>query len=364
MRKLFNGFYKTVKADSGYIRFFFITGCVKLSNLSIFSAMNNLKDISMDRRFAGAFGYTDEEVERFFSEGIDENWERCGYRTKEEFIEAIKDYYDGYRFSPESDTRVYNPVSLGSFFSDDCIFRNYWNATGVTTLAVNIAVRHDLSGYFENSIMAASGAFSSFDISCVTDPGISEGSIAVLLYYAGYLTMEYEEDGILYFGFPNKEIKTSFASSLLSRYVGIADFMEFWLAEFRAMCRTGRAEGVCEKLMQYFNAFSYELIGDEPERFYHSVFHAIFVIGGISAISEDRGPRGRADELIMAGNHLWIFELKVDGSVDEALKQIEDRGYADKYAYLLGDGVKVHKVGISFSSQKRAIEEWKAEILC
>ena len=87
MRKLFNGLYKTIKADSGYIRFFFITGCVKLANLSIFSAMNNLKDISMDPRFAGAFGYTDDEVDRFFGEGIDENWERCGYNTREERIQ-------------------------------------------------------------------------------------------------------------------------------------------------------------------------------------------------------------------------------------------------------------------------------------
>ena len=334
---------------------------MKLANLSIFSAMNNLKDISMDSRFAGAFGYTDDEVERFFREGIDEylaaNPEK--YRSREEFLGRIREYYDGYRFSPRSDVRVYNPVSLGSFFSDGCVFDNYWNATGVSTMAVNIAARHDLSGYFENSIMATSEAFSSFDISCAMDPWISESSIVALLYYAGYLTMEYEEDGILYLGFPNREIKTSFASSLLSRYTGKEDFIGLWLAEFRAMCRTGRAEEVCRKLIQYFNAFSYELVGDEPERFYHSVFHAIFVIAGIPAISEDRGLRGRADEAIMAGDHLWIFELKVDGSAAEALRQIEDRGYADKYAYLVGDRVKVHKLGISFSSQQRTIVDWK-----
>ena len=95
MRKLFNGLYKTIKADSGYIRFFFITGCVKLANLSIFSAMNNLKDISMDPRFAGAFGYTDDEVDRFFGEGIDEYLAANPgkYGSREEFIKAIRDYF-------------------------------------------------------------------------------------------------------------------------------------------------------------------------------------------------------------------------------------------------------------------------------
>ena len=128
IRKVLNDFYKRIKNNSQYIRFCFITGVVKLSNLSIFSAMNNLVDLSMDKEFAGAFGYTDEELDEYFGEGIDEYIEANPgkYKTREEFREKIRDYYDGYRFSPESETRVYNPVSIGFFFNNGCRFDEYW----------------------------------------------------------------------------------------------------------------------------------------------------------------------------------------------------------------------------------------------
>ena len=141
IREAFNSFYKTIKKNTWKIRCFFMTGVVKLSNLSIFSAMNNLIDLSMDKEFAGAFGYTDEELDEYFGEGIDEYLEANPgkYKSREEFREKIRNYYDGYRFSPESETRVYNPVSIGFFFSDDCKFDNYWIRTASSALSVMTA---------------------------------------------------------------------------------------------------------------------------------------------------------------------------------------------------------------------------------
>ena len=142
IRSVLNDFYSVIKNSGECIRFFFMTGVTKLSNLSIFSAMNNLVDISMDPEFAGAFGYTDEELDEYFGEGIDENWSKsCS--SREEFREKIREYYDGYRFSTDADVRVYNPVSIGRFFSSHCSFRNYWIDTGSTSMAVNFARKYN-----------------------------------------------------------------------------------------------------------------------------------------------------------------------------------------------------------------------------
>ena len=147
MRKVLNDFFKMIKNSSEYISFCFITGVVKLSHLSIFSAMNNLVDLTMDEDFAGAFGYTDEEFDEYFSEGIDEYLEANPgkYESRAEFRQMIKEYYDGYRFSPDSEMTVYNPVSIGFFFENKCRFRNYWHKTGRSTIAIKLAKHLDLS---------------------------------------------------------------------------------------------------------------------------------------------------------------------------------------------------------------------------
>ena len=134
----------------------------------------------------------------------------------------------------------------------------------------------------------------------------------------------------------------------------------YTIMQFRSAAREGNEETVKEKLTEYFDAFSYEMTNQKDnERFYHGIFHAIFVMAGTYAVSEDRGPRGRADEVIITDEHIWIFELKIDKSADEAPRQIENKGYAEKYAYLMKPGMTIHKIGISFSSKTKRIAEWK-----
>ncbi len=359
-RREFNAFYATIKKYGSRIRFSFITGVVKLSNLSIFSAMNNLTDLSMQPEFASAFGYTEDELEEYFGEGIDEYVEAHPDVKRDDFKARIKAYYDGYRFSPDSDVTVYNPVSIGEFFTYNCRFRNYWNRTGVPTFAIELAKRCNLSELLDaENLFISEEAFTSFDISQINSSVLSRSSVIALLYFAGYLTFKGSEE----VGFPNAEVKVSFIQNLVSRYAYAGNddaYMSMWLLSFIAACREGDEEKVHEKLDEFFAAFSYELTVKERERFYHLIFHAIFIVSSIKAFAEDRGPMGRADEVIFAGDHIWIFELKVDKSADEALKQIEEKGYAAKYAYLLKPGMVVHKVGISFSSETRKIEEWKS----
>ena len=364
IRKVLNDFYKRIKNNSQYIRFCFITGVVKLSNLSIFSAMNNLVDLSMDKEFAGAFGYTDEELDEYFGDGIDEYLEANPgvYESREEFRGKIRDYYDGYRFSPKIETRVYNPVSIGFFFNDGCDFNNYWNETAVSTLAVTLARKTELVNVFSSGRLAiSSSSFSSFDISQISDDELAEDNVAALLYFTGYLTISDYDNPDITLAFPNTEVASSFTNSLLKRYAKKrCTAFDSWAKGFFNACEDGNDEVLRKKLSEYFDAFSYELIGDEKEKFYHAIFHAIFLLTGVYAIAEDRGLRGRADEVVITSDSLWIFELKVNGSAEAALRQIEDKGYADKYADMINrKNLKVHKVGISFSSETRSIAEWK-----
>ena len=366
IREVFNSFYKTIKKNTWKLRFFFMTGVAKLSNLSIFSAMNNLVDLSMDKEFAGAFGYTDEELDEYFREGIDEYLEANPekYKSREEFREKIREYYDGYRFSPKSETRVYNPVSIGFFFNKHCEFDNYWIWTGSTSSAIALARNTDLSKLFLTEEMKATiESFAAFDIADITDRNITRRKALVMLYYTGYLSIESYDEPYLYLSFPNKEVAASFTNFLLERYSSNKE-IEFngWAKEFYVACQDSNEENLMKKLTEYFDAFSYELIGNEKEKFYHAIFHAIFFLTGVYSITEDRGLRGRADEVVITSDSLWIFELKVDGSAEDALRQIEDKGYADKYADMINRRkLKVHKVGISFSSKTRKIESWKCE---
>ena len=364
IRSILNSFYSTIKNSNQYIHFFFMTGVVKLSNLSIFSAMNNLVDLSMKEEFAGAFGYTDEELDEYFGEGIDEYLEanHGKYKSREEFMEKIRSYYDGYRFSPESETRVYNPVSIGFFFNDGCKFDNYWIQTGATSFAVALARNVDLSKILSSQeLKTTAAAFSTFDISDIKEKNLTERKMIARLYYTGYFSIESYDEPYIHLSFPNAEVAASFVNHLLEQYSSDRN-MEFdgWAKEFYDACKDGNEENLVRKLTEYFDAFSYELIGDEKEKFYHAIFHAIFFLTGIYSITEDRGLRGRADEVIITSDSLWIFELKVDASAEDALRQIEDKGYADKYADMINRRkLKVHKVGISLSSKTRSIAEWK-----
>ena len=363
IRDVFSAFYAVIKMNSPRIRFLFITGVAKLSNLSIFSRMNNLVDLSMNPRFASAFGYTDDELLEYFGEGIEEYFEAHPdwYASKDGFASRIREYYDGYRFSPDSDVTVYNPVSIGYFFNEDCRFRNYWNMTGVPTLAVSLASEFPLSDILGDDLSLPMTAFTTFDISQIYEGGLSRESVLAMLYYTGYLTIKDAAENVITLGFPNIEVAASFTAGLLPRYrMKDAENVEVWLSRLLSACRAGNEDMVRKKMEEYFAAFSYELAERDPERTYHAIFHSIFVMAGLDAISEDRGARGRADEALKAGDHIWVFELKVDRSADEALSQIEERDYGKRYAYLMRPGMVLHKVGIAFSSKERRISDWKS----
>ena len=364
IREVFNSFYKTIKKNTWKFRFFFMTGVVKLSNLSIFSAMNNLVDLSMDKKFSGAFGYTDEELDEYFGEGIDEYLEANPgvYESREEFREKIRSYYDGYRFSPESETRVYNPVSIGFFFSDDCKFDNYWIRTASSALAITLARDIDLSRFMTgNDLETSSMDFVTFDISVITDRNADEGQILALLYYTGYLTISRPSFDGCALRFPNEEVEVSFVKGLIGMYFGSNVKLNSLSANVYNACNEGNTEKLIDAIGKYFNALPYSIYGGKTyESTFQGLLLGLFISTGMMQNGEEETPDGRMDAVAYSEKDIWIFELKVDKSAEEALEQITTKGYADKFGYLT-DGRNVHKVGLNFSSETRRLESWKCE---
>ena len=357
MRNILSGFYSVIKNCSEYIRFFFMTGVVKLANLSIFSAMNNLRDLSMEGSFSAAFGYTDEELSEYFREGIDECLaENKGrYISRNELLGRIREYYDGYRFSPDSEVRVYNPVSIGCFFSSGCRFENYWDRTGTSTLAVELARRVNLVSIVDSGVEIRMSAFISFDLMDINRDRLRKENVAALLYFAGYLTIGGSDEDAVSLIFPNKEVASSFSENLLVRYMKDDIEEGSLIIKLGRTFRHGDEEGFMKAVNAYFDAFSYDLIGGERERFFHIAFHGIFVMLRLLAVSEDRGLHGRSDEAVLYGNDLWLFELKVNGSAEEALKQIDERRYAEKYGYIMKAGMTLHRIGVNFMTEERKL---------
>ena len=364
IREVFNSFYKTIKKNTWKLRFFFMTGVVKLSNLSIFSAMNNLMDLSMDKEFAGAFGYTDEELDEYFGEGIDEYLEANPgkYKSREEFREKIREYYDGYRFSPESETRVYNPVSIGFFFNDDCKFDNYWIRTASSALAITLARNIDLSRFMtENALETSSMDFVTFDISVITDRNADEGQILALLYYTGYLTISRPSFDGCALRFPNEEVEVSFVKGLIGMYFGSNVKLNSLSANVYNACNEGNTEKLIDAIGKYFNALPYSIYGGKTyESTFQGLLLGLFISTGMMQNGEEETTDGRMEAVAYSEKDIWIFELKVDKSAEEALEQINTKGYADKFGYLT-NGRKVHKVGLNFSSETRRLESWKCE---
>ena len=362
IRKVLNDFYKRIKNNSQYIRFCFITGVVKLSNLSIFSAMNNLVDLSMDKEFSGAFGYTDEELDEYFGEGIDEYLEANPgvYESREEFREKIRDYYDGYRFSPESETRVYNPVSIGFFFNNGCRFDEYWKDTGSTSFAINLARKHNLDNVVTDEQAISNYAFSTFDIADLNRNNVSEDVLLALLYFSGYLSIKEPLRNGISLSFPNREVAAAFSYGLVQWYIG-SDSAAMTLSN---MVADAVEEGNTDKLMMaiesYFSSIPYSAYDNTHERTFQGFLMNLFLAASMIVHSEDSTSDGRIDITLEGPSDFWIFELKVDRSADEAISQIDTKKYAEKYGYLkVTDRIRrIHKIGINFSSDKRNIEEW------
>ncbi|MBR2231990.1 MAG: ATP-binding protein [Prevotella sp.] len=355
VREVLQEFYQRLKKCEPMLRFCFITGITKFSQLSIFSTINNLANVSMDPAFAAICGITEEELTTALSDDIALLAQADDY-TPGEMRQRLKDMYDGYRFSEQSPD-IYNPFSLMKAFLHKRI-SNYWFDSGTPTFLIRQMERFRTDITAVDSIEAPATAFDR--------PTEAMTNALPLLYQAGYLTIKgYDRETQSYsLSLPNKEVRVGFIEGLLPAYVGLDGGevqMGFALKFWRAL-KQGDIELALQEMQAYLASLPYvegfkRKLEDAATRegFYEYTFYLVFSILNVYARTQVKTARGRTDMVVQMPDTVYVFELKVDGSAREALEQIGQRGYALAYS---PQGRRVVKVGLSFSSQTRTISEW------
>jgi len=352
MRTLLQSFYSPLKKLDQYLRFVFITGISKFSQLSIFSQLNNLNNISMLPQYAGICGITEQELKDNFQEGIAELG-KANDMTKDDVLAKLKLKYDGYRFSRIAEG-VYNPFSLLSAM-DNRDFNNYWFSTGTPTFLVKMMKR------FHTDLTKLDGSEAGADD--FDAPTENMHSVLPLFYQSGYLTIK-GYDPILSnytLGYPNEEVKVGLMHALLPFYV-VKDPVEARTAagKMYLALRKDDIDEALEAARAFFAGIPYQegTLQDTPtsEGHFTAMLYVMFSFLNVYVYTQVRTAKGRMDILMKTDTTIYVMELKLDGTVEEALKQIDDKGYAIPYE---ADGRRIVKVGIRFSSEERTITEWK-----
>ena len=348
-------FYSVIKAFESKERFVFVTGVSKFCHVSLFSDLNNLTDISMHRDYATMFGYTQEEFETYFADRIDSACKQLNMPC-EELLPEIKQWYDGYRFHAKAES-VYNPVSLAQFFMNDAEFNNYWFSTGTPSFLVELTKKADFN--FEKTLSepVMGLAFNAFEIDKI-DP-------LALLLQTGYLTIKSSfvdlGETLYYLDFPNREVKNAFETYLISDYASIPQ--ETVGANVFKMVKAIKARDInlfMELLKTFFAAVQYDVATDTEGRF-QLLFYSVFLLIGVRVEAESRTNNGRIDAVICDGDHVYIFEFKINQTAGIALDQIREKEYFRKYQH---SGRKIILVGANFDTVSRLITEWKSETVC
>ena len=355
-RQVMQEFYVPLKANEQYVKFCFITGITKFSQLSIFSTINNLKNVTMLPRFSAICGITEQELKTVFEEDI--NQMALTYDcAQEEMFRKIKLRYDGYHFASVSED-IYNPFSLLNAFCDGEL-KNYWFESGTPTFLIR-QLQH-----FRTDITAMDDMEEPVDAFNVPTEAMT--TALPLLYQSGYLTIKgYDREGELYrLSIPNQEVRVGYTKGLLPTYIGLQSAnvqtgfaLKFWralkkndinlaLEELKAyMAGIPYVEGFKKKLADAANA----------EGFYEYTLYLIFSMLNVYVRTQVKCSKGRADMVVWMPDTIYVLELKVNGTAEDALRQIEEKGYAKPY---YTDGRKVVKAGVSFSPETMTVGDWK-----
>lgn len=356
-------FFEVIKAKSSSLRFVLITGITKFSKVSIFSSMNNLTDISLTEKYATMFGYTQKELEDNFVEYIKEGMEGTEY-SKKEYLARIKRWYNGYLFSPESET-VYNPVSVGTFFSRGGKgFDNYWiNTGGMTYLLTETAkrVRFDIS--LDTEITVSSDILQATDIVQMARTEVSKRNFLSLLYQSGYLTIKQAKivgDSYLFtLGYPNEEVRRGLNEILLPVYLGTAA-REYDGRSLLDYFYERKVNEAMITLKATFASVPYHELVFNKENVWHASFLSMMRIMGADIIGEAVTNIGRIDCVITCPDDIYIVEFKFNQSAADAILQIREKKYPEPY---IDKGKRIHLLGINFSTEEKNIVEWKEEEL-
>lgn len=348
-RNTLKAFYGVLKSCDAYIRFAMLTGVTKFGKVSVFSDLNNLMDISMLNKYATICGITNDELFEYFDEDIHQLSKALGLNYHET-CDKLKLYYDGYHFSYKS-TGIYNPFSLLNTFANMQL-GNYWFETGTPTYLVELMKQHNYAVSEIEHIVTSGPVLDCIDAAS-TDP-------VPIIYQSGYLTIQdyNEEFGNYTLGFPNREVEQGFMKFILPYYASVSvSKSSYEIQCFVNDVRRGHVDDFLSRLQTFFDDTPYELVR-EREIHYQNILYIVFKLMGFHTEVEYRTSHGRVDLVLKTSGYIYIMEFKLNGSAEEAISQINAKGYAQPFAK---DGRKVIKVGINFSDKTRSIDKWIIE---
>ena len=347
LRLIMQNFYSPLKQLDPYLEFTFITGITKFPQLSIFSELNNLDNISMFDQYSAICGISKTELTTVMKPDV-EGLAETLHKTYEETLEDLTNYYDGYHFSNKSED-IFNPFSLVKALNGQKI-APYWFGSGTPTFLLKQLDRFNVN---LASLEGQDVVLSSFDLS----PEEMTDALP-LLYQSGYLTIKKFDPMFSEYtlGIPNKEVRDGLLNSLIPHYVNPrrSDNDAFLLGFCKAVYRND-IEAALEHMQAYMAKIPYDL-ENHTEKHYQTIFYLMFSFINIYIRTEVKSAVGRADAVMHMPDTIYVFELKVDKSADEALRQIDEKGYMIPYA---AEGKRLVKIGISFDSSQRTIADWK-----
>ncbi len=356
-RSMLKAFYSVLKSANDYVHVSFLTGVTKFSKVSIFSDLNNLFDISFVPEYSSICGITEEELLSHFAPDIETLAVQYN-KSYEEMLDILRAKYDGYRFS-EKEERIYNPFSLVNVFEKKQL-GDYWFASGTPSFMVKVLENHAVKiEDFEGNIP--------LDIREMDTYRMDYGNLPPFLFQAGYLTIKRCEDlgyGRFRLGFPNDEVKYAFLDRLMKIYTSACLGMKepFYIGRFLESMRAGDIDDVLNLIKALMASIPYDSLPPDKvflrEYNYQTTIYLIFRLMGQYVRSEVYSHRGRSDAEVETPNAIYIFEFKVGGTPEEAIEQIKEAGYAEKYASSEKD---VFLVGAVIGEGERTLCEWKIE---
>ena len=351
-RNILKAFYSVFKGADEHLQFVLLTGVTKFSQVSVFSGFNQPKDISMDARYETLCGITQEELESYFAEPIAEMAQdyRC---DTDEMKLRLKKQYDGYHFSDKM-TDVYNPFSLLNAMDSQRIY-DYWFRSGTPTYLIR------LLSHFNENMNELTGKY--YGMEEFVDYKADVEKPLPMIYQSGYLTIkDYNmRRNRFLLDFPNDEVKNGFLTMVATSYLKPKERLEGWIDDVVDAMEDGKADTLGTLFTSFLSSIPYTMRRKEDEkereRYFQYTFYLIMrLISVYTVYTEKVQSQGRVDCIVETPQYVYIFEFKLDGTADEALQQIDEKGYAREYA---SDKRQVYKIGASFSSETGTVGEWK-----
>ena len=350
-RNILKGFYSVFKSADRNLQFVLLTGVTKFSQVSVFSGFNQPEDISMSRDFEALCGITEEELYHYFAEPIEELAKENDCSVNEMKL-MLKKQYDGYHFGKRM-TDIYNPFSI----LNACKSRNiddYWFRSGTPTYLIR------LLNHTQENLNELTGKY--YDTSEFIDYKADVEKPLPMIYQSGYLTVkDFDREMNTYLlDFPNNEVKKGFVTMVANDYLKAKDKAGSWARDIVGALKIGDLELFRKLLTSFLADIPYSMRRKETERererYFHYTFYLLMrMVSCYTVYTEKQQSEGRVDCIVETPNYIYIFEFKLDGTADEALAQIEAKGYARPYE---ADGRKLFKVGVVFSSETGTISDF------